>query len=121
MTLKEKILIFLKEENISKTDFYNDTGIAASNFKGSGMNSELGGTLIVKILTRYSNLSPDWLLLGKGSMTRDGASGSQSANIEAYYKLYKEMENKADRLLEENGALKYKINKLENPPAGDGE
>lgn len=70
MTIKEKILSFLKENNISQLDFFDKTGISPSNFKGKAKESELGGDKIVKILTTYKNLSPDWLLMDEGEMER---------------------------------------------------
>ena len=70
MTIKDKILAFIKEKGLSREEFYKETGLSASNFKGAAMKSELGGDKIVKILTTYKDLSPDWLLTGEGSMLR---------------------------------------------------
>ena len=70
MTIKDKILAFIKEKGLSREEFYRETGLSASNFKGAAMKSELGGDKIVKILTTYKDLSPEWLLTGEGSMLR---------------------------------------------------
>lgn len=70
LTIKERILTFLKELNIKKVDFFNTTGIQSSNFKGKNMSSQPGGDMIVKILTLYPDISADWLLTGRGSMLR---------------------------------------------------
>ena len=70
MSIKERILTFIECKGIKKADFYNTIGMAASNFKGSGMNSDLAGEKIAKILSCYPDLSSDWLILGKGSMYR---------------------------------------------------
>ena len=70
MTSKDRILIFIKEIGIKQTDFFTLIGVSASNFKGDAKKSELGSDKIVKILTQYPNLSPDWLLLGEGNMLR---------------------------------------------------
>lgn len=72
MTIKERILSFLKEKGISKASFYKETGFADANFKGVGLKSELGGEKIVKVLTIYPELSPNWLLMGEGEMLRNG-------------------------------------------------
>ncbi|MZP67206.1 MAG: peptidase S24 [Bacteroidales bacterium] len=76
LTIKDRILYFLENQGIKKTDFYEKTDISASNFKGAGLNSELGGDKIVKILTVYSLLSPEWLLTGEGQMLKPAASPS---------------------------------------------
>jgi hypothetical protein len=76
LTIKEKILYFIENQYIKKEDFYKITGISASNFKGLGLKSEIGGEKIVKILTCYPILNPEWLLTGNGSMLKQ-KSGSE--------------------------------------------
>lgn len=66
--IKRRIFEYLKIKGISKTSFYEVTGIAASNFKGVGATSELGGDRIAKILTIYEDLNADWLLTGRGEI-----------------------------------------------------
>jgi len=68
--IKERILKFVDYQKIKKEDFYTLTGISASNFKGIGAKSELGGEKIVKILTEYDVLNPEWLITGKGDMIK---------------------------------------------------
>lgn len=58
---------YIDNLDITKEKFFKDTELSASNFKGKGAKSELGGDKIVKILTVYPNLSPKWLLTGEGS------------------------------------------------------
>lgn len=70
MTIKEKIFAFLAEMGIKKTDFYESTGIQSANFKGKNMQSQLGGDMIVKILTTYPQLSSEWLLTDRGEMLK---------------------------------------------------
>lgn len=80
LTVKERILQFLDEKEISKTLFFNKVGISPSNFKGAGKKSSIGSDLVVKILTEYPELSPEWLMLGEGEMLR---SPSQQPHQEA--------------------------------------
>ena len=68
LNIKDKILAFLTEKGIKRTDFFEATGIQPSNFKGKNMSSQPGGDMIVKILTTYPDLSADWLLRDKGEM-----------------------------------------------------
>lgn len=79
MTIKSKILYFLKELGIPREEFYKTADLSPSNFKGVALKSELGGDKIVKILTTYRQISPDWLLLGEGPMLRQElkSNGSQ--------------------------------------------
>lgn len=71
LTAKERILMFLENQQISKVAFFESVGIAPSNFKGNNIKSKIGSDALVKILTIYPNLSADWLLTGVGSMLRD--------------------------------------------------
>lgn len=68
--IKENILYFIDNQKIKKEDFYKKTDISASNFKGTGLKSEIGGDKIVKILSSYPIINPEWLLTGKGEMLK---------------------------------------------------
>lgn len=70
ITIKEKILAFLERKGINKADFYAETGIEPSNFKGRNKDSLPGSAMLVKILTKYPDLSADWLLTDEGEMIK---------------------------------------------------
>lgn len=69
--IKENILHFIDNQKIVKEDFYKKTSIAASNFKNPGLKSEIGGDKIVKILSVYPEINPEWLLTGNGEMLKE--------------------------------------------------
>lgn len=68
--IKTRVLQYLDYKGILKENFYQVSLISASNFKGNGAKSELGGDKIVKILSIYPEIDANWLLLGKGEMLR---------------------------------------------------
>lgn len=68
LTIKERILSFLDEVGVKKSDFFQATGIQSSNFKGKNLQSQIGGDMLIKILSIYKELSPSWLMLGEGNM-----------------------------------------------------
>ncbi|MCQ2351296.1 MAG: hypothetical protein MJ003_04905 [Paludibacteraceae bacterium] len=70
LTIKERILLFAESQHIKKECLYQQIGVAASNFKGIGLKSEIGGSLIVKFLTQFPNVNSDWLLTGNGEMLK---------------------------------------------------
>lgn len=78
LTIKDKIFSFLEKKGISKTEFYAETGIESSNFKGKNRDSLPGSAMLVKILTKYPDLSADWLLTGKGEMLKTKEATSDS-------------------------------------------
>lgn len=71
--IKGRLLKYLETKGISRETFYRETGISASNFKGAGLRSELGGDKIAKILRLYPDLNSEWLLRGQGEMYASGS------------------------------------------------
>lgn len=78
LTVKDKIFAFLEKKGISKTEFYAETGIESSNFKGKNKDSLPGSAMLVKILTKYPDLSADWLLTGRGEMLKTKETSSDT-------------------------------------------
>lgn len=79
-SIKSRTLQYIDSQGLTKKSFFEKTGISASNFKGKGAKSELGGDKIVTILTIYKNINPYWLLLGEGSMLNEE---SENLNIDS--------------------------------------
>ncbi|WGU70383.1 hypothetical protein QIU18_13245 [Capnocytophaga canimorsus] len=69
--IKERILQFIERQGIKKVDFSEKTNISYSNLKGKSLYSEIGGEQIAKILEEYGEISPEWLVTGKGEMLKD--------------------------------------------------
>lgn len=121
MTIKDKILYFLRERGISREVFYQNTGLSPSNFKGIALKSELGGDKIVRILSVYKEMSPDWLLLDNGSMLRGGITDdvisakhdSVQTEESFVYKMYKEKDDETKTLIKQNAILEERIRQLE--------
>lgn len=80
--IKERMEKYIKNQHLRKIDFFKKTGISPSNFKGEGSKSELGGDKIAKILSIYSDINPDWLLTGQGSMLRETHLITPSTNLD---------------------------------------
>jgi hypothetical protein len=68
--IKRRILKFIEYKGITKQHFCEKTGISYANIKGKSLESEFGGTQIAEILSIFTELSPDWLLTGRGEMLR---------------------------------------------------
>lgn len=69
MDIRERIIEFLKKENISSASFAQEIGVQPSGISHiiSGRNKP-SLDFIVKMLHRYPHLSTEWLLFGKGQM-----------------------------------------------------
>ncbi|WP_163401187.1 S24 family peptidase [Flavobacterium fluviatile] len=67
-TQKERILQFIENKGISKNKFYIQTGISNGILdKKSGLSMET----VEKFYSTYSEINPEWLLTGKGSMLKE--------------------------------------------------
>ena len=65
--LKRRILEYADSKGIKKYEIYQNTGIS------NGVLSQKGGLSednVMRFLSHYSDLSPEWLLTGKGAMLR---------------------------------------------------
>lgn len=58
-----------KNKSISYEKFFGDLGVSYANFKGRQKESALGSNVLEKIISKYPEISPVWLLTGKGPMT----------------------------------------------------
>lgn len=96
LTIKDKIFTFLKKKGITKTEFYAETGIESSNFKGKNKDSLPGSAMLVKILTKYPDLSAEWLLTGRGEMLKTNSTPTDSPPDEKHSSDIKDKENPSD-------------------------
>jgi transcriptional regulator with XRE-family HTH domain len=76
MDIKDRIIEFLKAENISSASFAQQIGVQPSGISHifSGRNKP-SLDFIVKMLGRYPSLSTEWLLFGKGKMLKESIPG----------------------------------------------
>jgi transcriptional regulator with XRE-family HTH domain len=67
--MKDRIIKFLTHENLTGTRFADEIGVQRSSVSHilSGRNNP-SFEFIQKILSRYKNLSSEWLIMGIGSM-----------------------------------------------------
>jgi transcriptional regulator with XRE-family HTH domain len=81
MDIKDRIIEFLRTENISSANFAQEIGVQASGISHifSGRNKP-SLDFIVKMLNRYPYLSTEWLLFGKGRMTKEIIPGEISTD-----------------------------------------
>lgn len=74
--MKERILRFLQVENKTSSQFAEEIGVQPSSISHiiSGRNNP-SLDFILKMLGKYGNINPDWLLFGNGQMYRDSTAG----------------------------------------------
>ncbi len=117
--IKKNILYFIDNQNISKYELYQKTGIS------NGVLSQKGGMSeenTIKFLSYYTNVSADWLLTGKGEMLKkeglvQQAHNNISSTITQHQTIhapedYETLKQENKRLTQENSGLKDKIIQL---------
>lgn len=70
--MRERIIEFLKQENKTSAQLAEDIGVQPSGISHilSGRNKP-SLDFVVKMLEKYSYISSDWLIFGKGSMYKE--------------------------------------------------
>ena len=76
--IKQRILQFVDTLGISKRDFYAATGISRGTLESSTGITE---DIIAKVFATYPDLSPMWVVLGKGEMLNNQNPGEKSCNL----------------------------------------
>ena len=69
MSVKERLITYLKHLNISQSAFEKEVGL--SNGYVNNIKQAIQPRTIQRIALRYPNLSTGWLLSGEGSMLKD--------------------------------------------------
>jgi len=81
--MKDRILEFLKRENKTSAQFAEEIHVQPSGISHilSGRNKP-SLDFITKMLEKYTYLSTEWLIFGKGSMYKEPKMGDLFADIE---------------------------------------
>jgi hypothetical protein len=119
LTIKERILQYIENNGIAREKFFDELGISYSNFKGTALKSELGGDKIVRILTYFPDMNPDWLLTGNGEILRNNINqtvlNSPHAHINSGINI-SENQCKDTKNISNNGNVYGVINSGDNSP-----
>lgn len=68
--IKERIIYLIEYKREKKETFFSEVGTTSANFRGKNINSSLNSDVIERILTKYDDISADWLLTGRGEMLK---------------------------------------------------
>lgn len=109
--IKERILQFIENQEITKKDFCDKTKISYANMRGKSLFSEIGGEQISEILSQYGEISPEWLLLGKGEMLRNDQPQTTTHSDENVSRLISILEN---TLKEKDSQINRLLSIIEN-------
>ena len=107
--MKERLLQLIEFLQINVSQFEKNISVSNGAIRNAmGRNRGLNSDVLSKILDVYPNISPDWLILGKGEMLRSEAPKSAISPTESD-KIWKEILADKDRRIEELIIENYKI------------
>ena len=111
--IKARLLLFAENQGIAKGEFYEKISLFPSNFAGKGGESALKSDNIVKVLTQFPELNPDWLLLGKGEMLRGSApEAPPDSTLSVLLERIEDLARENGQLQAENAELKKELARL---------
>lgn len=67
-TTKQRILQFIEYQGVSKQYFFERTGLKRGLLDADKLDSSISDIYLAKILARYPEINPEWLLTGNGPM-----------------------------------------------------
>lgn len=118
--IKQNILYFIEYKNITRYKFYQETGITRGILdQDNGMSEEN----TAKFLAQYPEVSPEWLLTGKGKMLKEEVKEADqqdppAANNDKYITLLEAQVKDKEAIIKEKeekeAMYKEKIMALEN-------
>lgn len=79
MSVKTRILQYIESKDISKYQFYKDTGIANGFLDKEG---NIGSDKCEIIYSHYPDISLEWLITGKGNMLKQGIPVDEEESIQ---------------------------------------
>lgn len=78
---KDRVLKIAEYYKVSKEKFFEDLGISYGNFKGSAKRTPVNSLFLENLLTKYPDVSADWLLTGVGPMLRSDLPAAHPASM----------------------------------------
>ena len=103
--MEERLAFIMKAKNLSMTQFADEINIQRSNMSHV-MNGRNKASLdfVSRILKRFPDINPDWLLFGKGSMNREDNPPNEEAGHDA-----EKYKTKAEELEQEVADLRRQL------------
>ena len=81
--IKERVLYFTDYKGFAKEKFFEELGVTYGNFKGKAKEKALSSDVLAKIVSKYPELNPEWLLTGEGEMLKSETTKTETSKEES--------------------------------------
>lgn len=80
--IKERVLYFTDYKDFAKEKFFEELGVTYGNFKGKAKEKALSSDILAKIVSKYPEINPEWLLTGKGPMLKESSPEDKQSKLQ---------------------------------------
>ena len=81
--IKERVLYFTDYKGFAKENFFEELGVTYGTFKGKAKEKALSSDVLAKIVSKYPELNPEWLLTGEGEMLKSETTKTETSKEES--------------------------------------
>lgn len=97
-TIKDRVIQIIEYYGFTKTEFCSKIGITTANLRGNAKKTPLNSDTIENIFTICPQISPDWLLTGKGEMERQPSGDAKDSLQELLLSQQRTIENLSETI-----------------------
>lgn len=103
MGIKERLILFIKSQNVSRSEFERNSGL--SNGYINNIREGMGADKVENVLRAYPILNRTWLLTGEGTMLLSATTSPSDTMTEVYDTMIKEKDAQIEKLKAEYNQL----------------
>jgi len=116
--VKQRILQIIENKNLTRSIFFQKTGLKRGFLDSDKLEQAVSDRQIAMIIAAFPDIDTDWLITGKGKMTRESTPEAPSdGTLTVLLERIEDLARDVGRLQAENEELKNKLARAETRTA----